>query len=147
MRERYFRVCAPLPVKYGAFPSQAPAAERMRVGDHDGDAAPYVDVHAAGGRRVTGPGGPDAYYAEDPVEYVAREIQLRGMTAPAVMFLEASRPYQALGSQAMLFFDPVLRGLFGGESVAMQRVMADDAGIERLIERLEEIDEEPGCDA
>jgi hypothetical protein len=29
----------------------------------------------------------------------------------------------------------------------MQRVLADEGGIERLIERLEEIDEEPGYDA
>jgi hypothetical protein len=37
------------------------------------------------------------------------------MTGPAVHFLEASRPYRALGANAMLFFDPVLRGVFGGE--------------------------------
>jgi hypothetical protein len=84
---------------------------------------------------------------EDPVESLAREIQLYGMTGPAMMFLEASRPYRALGSQAMLFFDPVLRTIFGSGSNAMQRVLADEGGIERLIERLEEIDEEPGCDA
>jgi len=41
----------------------------------------------------------------------------------------------------------VLRAIFGGGSLAMQRVLADEGGIERLIERLEEIDEEPGCDA
>ena len=96
---------------------------------------------------MTTPGSPEMDYREDPVEYVAREIQLRGMTGAAVMFQEASRPYHPLGSQAMLFFDPMLRGLFGGDSAAMQRVLADDAGIERLIERLEEIDEEPGWDA
>ena len=45
--------------------------------------------------------GPDFDQREDPVEYLAREIQLRGMTVPAVMFLEASRPYRPLGS---LFF-------------------------------------------
>ena len=84
---------------------------------------------------------------EDPVESLAREIQLYGMTGPAMMFLEASRPYRALGSQAMLFFDPVLRTIFGSGSDAMQRVLADEGGIERLIERLEEMDEEPGCDA
>jgi len=84
---------------------------------------------------------------EDSVEYVAREIQLYGMTGPAVMFLEASRPYRALGSQAMLFFDPYLRTIFGGGSDAMQRVLAEEGGIDRLIERLEEIDEEPGWDA
>lgn len=84
---------------------------------------------------------------EDPVEYIAREIQLYGMTAPAMMFLEASRPYRALGSQAMLFFDPNLKTIFGSGSDAMQRVLAEEGGIERLMERLEEIDEEPGCDA
>jgi hypothetical protein len=79
---------------------------------------------------------------EDLVEFVAREIQLRGMTTSAVMFLEASRPYRPLGSQAMLFFDPVLRALFGGDLEEAQRLLADDAGIERLIERLEEMDED-----
>jgi hypothetical protein len=79
---------------------------------------------------------------DDLVEFVAREIQVRGLTGAAVMFLEASRPYQPLGGQAMLFFDPVLRSLFGGDMAEVQRVLADDAGIERLIERLEEIDED-----
>ena len=41
------------------------------------------------------------------VEAVAREIRLRGLTGPAVHFLEASRPYRPLGAPAMLFFDPV----------------------------------------
>ena len=59
--------------------------------------------------------GPE-FEREDPVEYVAREIQLYGMTGPAMMFLEASRPYRALGSQAMLFFDPELHGFFGSGS-------------------------------
>ncbi len=34
---------------------------------------------------------------DELVEQVAREIQLRGLTGPAVHFLEASRPYRALG--------------------------------------------------
>jgi len=88
--------------------------------------------------------GPRSFEPEEVrdelVEYVAREIQLRGLTTPAVMFLEASRPYRPLGSQAMLFFDPVLRGVFGGDLAEVQRLMADETGIERLIERLEEMD-------
>ena len=47
---------------------------------------------------------------DELVEQVAREIQLRGLTTPAVHFLQASRPYRPLGANAMLFFDPVLRG-------------------------------------
>ena len=81
------------------------------------------------------------------VEEVAREIQLRGLTGPAVEFLQASRPYRALGANAMLFFDPVLRSVFGGELPVASAILADDAGIELLIERLEEIDEESSWDA
>lgn len=84
---------------------------------------------------------------DDPVEELAQQIQLRGLTVPAALFLEASRPYRPLGSQAMLFFDPALRELLGTGSSAMQRLLADETGIERLIERLEDFDEDPGCDA
>jgi hypothetical protein len=84
---------------------------------------------------------------DDLVEQVAREIQLRGLTGPAVHFLHASRPYRPLGSNAMLFFDPVLRGLFGGEYASASEILADDDGIEQLIARLEEIEEEIAWDA
>jgi hypothetical protein len=73
---------------------------------------------------------PDIATREELVEFVAREIQLRGLTTPAVLFLESSRAYGPLGSQAMLFFDPVLRSLFGGDLAEAQRVLADDAGID-----------------
>jgi hypothetical protein len=84
---------------------------------------------------------------EELVEQVAREIQLRGLTGPAVHFLQASRPYRPLGANAMLFFDPVLNGLFGGGYASASEILADDAGIEQLIARLEEIDEEIAWDA
>jgi len=84
---------------------------------------------------------------DELVEQVAQEIQLRGLTGPAVHFLEASRPYRALGANAMLFFDPVLRGVFGGDLASASEILADDMGIELLIARLEESDEEVVWDA
>jgi hypothetical protein len=84
---------------------------------------------------------------DELVERVAREIQVRGLTAPAVHFLQASRPYRPLGANAMLFFDPVLRGVFGGDLPYASEIMADDDGIEQLIARLEELDEETTWDA
>ncbi len=81
------------------------------------------------------------------VEAVAREIRLRGMTGPAVHFLEASRPYRPLGAPAMLFFDPELRELFGGETPSATELLRDDIGIEALIDRLEDLDEPDGWDA
>ena len=84
---------------------------------------------------------------DDLVEEVAREIQLRGLTISAVHFLHASRPYRPLGANAMLFFDPVLRSLFGGDMAGASAILADEDGIEQLIERLEELDEETAWDA
>ena len=84
---------------------------------------------------------------DELVETVAREIQLRGLTGPAVHFLEASRPYRPLGANAMLFFDPVLRGVFGGDVASVTELLADEAGIEQLIMRLEEFDDDLTWDA
>jgi hypothetical protein len=84
---------------------------------------------------------------DELVEQVAREIQLRGLAGPAVHFLQASRPYRPLGSNAMLFFDPVLRGLFGGELPSVSAILADEDGIEQLIDRLEDLSDEVGWDA
>jgi hypothetical protein len=81
------------------------------------------------------------------VEAVAREIELRNLAGPAVQFLQASRPYRGLDSSAMLFFDPVLRSVFGGGVPVASAIMADDAGIELLIERLEELGEDLDWDA
>jgi hypothetical protein len=96
---------------------------------------------------VSFPYEPTEEQRDELVEQVAREIQLRGLTGPAVHFLQASRPYRPLGANAMLFFDPVLRGLFGGEFASASEILADDAGIEQLIMRLEELDEESTWDA
>ncbi len=83
----------------------------------------------------------------DDVEAVAREIQIRGATIPAVLFLEANRGAGSLDGLGMLFFDPVIRGIFGGDDPDARSLLADDDGIERLIDRLEELDAEAGLDA
>ena len=84
---------------------------------------------------------------DELVEQVAREIQLRGLTTSAVHFLHASRPYRPLGANAMLFFDPVLHGVFGGDVASVTELLADEAGIEQLIMRLEEFDDDLTWDA
>ena len=91
--------------------------------------------------------GPSDEQRDELVETVAREIQLRGLTGPAVHFLEASRPYRPLGAHAMLFFDPVLHGVFGGDVASVTELLADEAGIEQLIMRLEEFDDDLTWDA
>lgn len=85
---------------------------------------------------------PNEEQRSELVEAVAREIELRGLAGPAVQFLQASRPYRGLDASAMLFFDPVLQSVFGGGLPVASAIMADDTGIELLIERLEELDDE-----
>ena len=96
---------------------------------------------------MTEPFDPVEEQRDELVEQVAREIQLRGLTGPAVSFLEASRPYRPLGANAMLFFDPVLGELFGGQTPSASELLRDDIGIEALIDRLEELDESDTWDA
>ena len=72
-------------------------------------------------RRVSFPYEPTEEQRDELVEQVAREIQLRGLTGPAVHFLQASRPYRPLGANAMLFFDPVLRACSAAASRAPRR--------------------------
>lgn len=85
--------------------------------------------------------------ADDDVEAVARAIQLRGATVPAVFFLEANRGLGSLDGLGMLLFDPVIRGVFGGDDPGARSLLADQDGIERLIDRLEELESEVGLDA
>jgi hypothetical protein len=83
----------------------------------------------------------------DDIESIARELTMRGAVVPAVLFLEANRGAGSLDGLGMLFFDPALRGIFGGDDPGARGLLADDDGIERLIDRLEELDTEMGLDA
>ena len=100
---------ARLPRVYHA--ASVPRETRTLVDDGSSGSRAAQEVDAT----VSELGGLGDEQRDELVEEVAREIQLRGLTASAVHFLQASRPYRPLGSNAMLFFDPVLHGLFGGD--------------------------------
>lgn len=94
------------------------------------------------------PESPDfSGYDGDDIETVAREITMRGVTVPAVLFLEANRGAGSLDGLGMLFFDPSVRSIFGGGTPGAASLLADDDGIDSLIDRLEELDAELGLDA
>ena len=86
-------------------------------------------------------------YDGDDIEAVAREITMRGAVVPAVLFLEANRGAGSLDGLGMLFFDPAIRRIFGGDDPGASSLLADDVEIERLIDRLEELDAEFSSDA
>ncbi len=77
------------------------------------------------------------------IEAMARFAVERGLAAPAIIFLELHRPLAFIGSQAGIVFSPFLVALFGFERVdEYTQLMSERENWDRLIERIEELEEE-----
>lgn len=72
----------------------------------------------------------------DPTEPIARELRTRGLTAPALLLLDAHRPLRPLLGVAAAFLLPVIRPVFGGGAQRIHDVLDDDAAYDRLLDRL-----------
>jgi len=72
------------------------------------------------------------------IQEIAHNLERWGLTVPGIAFLEANKPFAFLGSQALLFLQPLLNGLVR-PAVSEQyiRFLQDRDGIERLIQKLE----------
>ena len=80
----------------------------------------------------------DAQADDKAIERVAQTLRRWGMTMPAILFLEAHKPFSFIISQALLVAEPVL-GIFVGQDRPRQlaRFLEDEGQIERLLVRLE----------
>jgi hypothetical protein len=66
----------------------------------------------------------------------------RRMTVPAILFLESVKPLSFLGSQALYFFEPMVRALFTvPEYERFAALMERRENIEVLLVKIEEKDE------
>ena len=75
------------------------------------------------------------------VERLCEEIVRRRMVAPALLVLETGRPLNFVASQAMHFFEPVVRGLFDSTGIREFANFLEQRGsIDYLLDRLEERD-------
>jgi len=84
------------------------------------------------------------------IRRLARTIDRRGMSAPAILFLESVRPLNYIGSQAMVFLRPFLTFLFSPQDVErLAQIVERREGIHAIIEAIEAIGTEdtPGEDA
>jgi len=67
-----------------------------------------------------------------------RVVALR-MSAPAILFLESVRPLGFLGSQAMVFFSPLVQAFFGAHRYeTVRRILERREGIAALITLIED---------
>lgn len=77
------------------------------------------------------------------LEKVAKGVVARGMTAPALLFLESVRPVSFVGGQALIFFGPVLEMLLKREEIERAARMLERRDVlELLAVRIETLEAE-----
>lgn len=79
---------------------------------------------------------------EQLIERVAQRLVELRMGAPALFMLEATRPLSFVASQAMIVFEPIVGAIFNvAEYRQFQQMMEDRANIDRLMNRIEELED------
>ena len=79
------------------------------------------------------------------IESLSQWIRANGLRSPALLFLEANKPLAPLGSQVLLFLQPLLglvgpaMGWFHDDHVFAEYaiLLEDSVNIERILDRLE----------
>ncbi|MDO8673923.1 MAG: hypothetical protein Q7O66_21130 [Dehalococcoidia bacterium] len=72
------------------------------------------------------------------IEQLAAWIERKGMSGPAVLFLEANKPLSFVASQTLLLFQPVLSFALGGRFPGdLALLLEDRTKVDQLISRLE----------
>ncbi len=80
---------------------------------------------------------------DDLAERFARFIVNRDLTAPATAALEASRPYNFLGSQFLTFMSPFVHTVFKGHDYdRFVRFLEKRRSVDRLIDALAKVQDE-----
>ncbi|NIP42612.1 MAG: hypothetical protein GWO41_10245 [candidate division Zixibacteria bacterium] len=78
---------------------------------------------------------------DEVLEKVARKVVEKRMTVPALMFIESVKPLNFIGSQVMVFFEPIVQTLFDFKSYTVFReVIEDRDNVELLMQKIEKHD-------
>ena len=93
-----------------------------------------------------GPGlDPEDFNSDTPEDYadlarrIARKIVERDLTVPAVIFLESIKPVSFLGSQMLVFANPIISLLVqSGDYYRFVRMIEDRENVEKLTVAIEE---------
>ncbi len=75
------------------------------------------------------------------IDKLARKTTDRGWTVPAILFLESVKPLNFVGSQVLVFFEPIVQTLFNFTDYdTFRRALEKRQAVELLIRRIEEYD-------
>ena len=76
------------------------------------------------------------------IEALAQKVHGRGLHTPAILFLEMHRPVAFLAGQSLVLGSGFLAPLFGPQNVQKySKLIESRANIERLVQRIEELQE------
>lgn len=79
------------------------------------------------------------------VERLASEVVRRGLTAPALLFLESSRPLNYIGSQLLVFCAPFAEIIFKpADYRALTTFLEHRGSVEYTCRRIEALDQQAG---
>jgi len=77
------------------------------------------------------------------IESVATRIVRLRMAVPAVFFLESAKPLSFVGSQALVFMEPILKAFLTLPQYGrFARLLEERDNVERLIQSVERLDRE-----
>ena len=95
-----------------------------------------------GGADLPGPEKEILPQEEDAVlEKLARKTVDKGMTVPAILFLESVKPLNFIGSQVLVFFEPIVQTVFNFKDYDTFRCALEKReSIEILITKIEALD-------
>jgi hypothetical protein len=80
---------------------------------------------------------------DELIAKISRAIVERNLTAPAIFFLESMKPLSFLGSQVMVFFDPLVRAVFDFRGYNDVRIALERReNVELLLQAIERHDAE-----
>ncbi len=79
---------------------------------------------------------------EDRVmEKTAKWVVRRRMSVPAILFLESIKPLNYIGSQALVFFEPIVQTIFSiGDYDTFRSAMERRENVENLLRKIEKYD-------
>ena len=80
---------------------------------------------------------------EEVLHKVAKKVVQKRMTVPALMFIESVKPLNFIGSQLMVFFEPIVQTLFDFKAYTIFREAIEDRqNVEVLMQLIEKYDAE-----
>ena len=78
---------------------------------------------------------------QDILSKFASKIVDKGMTVPALFFLESTKYVSFIGSQMMVFFGPIMTSFINSEKYYnFSKLLEDRGNVEYLLDEIERID-------